>query len=468
MMRAWSCDTVVALPDATASGRLLFGKNSDRPAGETQPLRSVPARAAGAPLQLAYVTIPDAPAFAHVGSAPFWCWGYEMGVNEHRVVIGNEALFTRTWAEAVERETKGEPGDEGILGMELVRLGLERGENARAALDVITGLLSEYGQWGSATFGAPHAEGAYDNSFLIADPHEAWVLETFGREWAARRLTSGVESISNEISTRANADLTSPGLAKLATESGWWTRDPERLDVADAYTDPQTPLQVSHIRRRRSLTMLQHAASNGGVSIPDVRAVLSDHLEDTFLGGPYFDASRPDFHTICMHEHPAGFTWGNTAASLIVELHDDPERPVVLWWAPVTPCTSVYLPVFVGVDLPAGTDQPGLPESFDPREHGRPAYSPDSVWWQWQHLLDVVKDPRAGAFDERAGVVRERFAELERRWRDSVPDTTEPTVLAEFSAACAAEATSVLRELVTGFGADMNEPIDPRWRAGHP
>ena len=30
------CDTFVALPDATVDGSVIFGKNSDRPAGEIQ------------------------------------------------------------------------------------------------------------------------------------------------------------------------------------------------------------------------------------------------------------------------------------------------------------------------------------------------------------------------------------------------------------------------------------------------
>ena len=31
-----SCDTFVALPPATAKGRVIFGKNSDRPSSEVQ------------------------------------------------------------------------------------------------------------------------------------------------------------------------------------------------------------------------------------------------------------------------------------------------------------------------------------------------------------------------------------------------------------------------------------------------
>jgi len=63
-----------------------------------------------------------------------------------------------------------------------------------AALPVITALLAEFGQGGSA---AHRGHVYYYNSFLIADPREAWVLETAGRRWVARHLSAGVYAISN-------------------------------------------------------------------------------------------------------------------------------------------------------------------------------------------------------------------------------------------------------------------------------
>lgn len=465
--RPWSCDSFVALPGATRSGSMLFAKNSDRPAGEVQPLRREAARPAGEPLRLAYVTIDDAPAFAHVGSAPFWCWGYEIGVNEHRVAIGNEAVFTRPWADAVARERRGEGPETGLLGMELLRLGLERGDTARGALGVMTALLEQHGQWGSAIAGMAHADGAYDNSFLIADPHEAWVLETVGREWAARRVRGGTDAISNELTTRTDADLTSAGLADLAAAHGWTDREAS-LDVADAFTDPQTPLQVSHIRRRRAQQLLAASADAGGVGVEDAQAILRDHLESSFLGGPTFDAARPDFHTLCMHEHPSGFTWGNTAASFVVELHDDPARPVVIWWCAVTPCTGAYLPVFVDADLPPGAGTPACAGDPDPRGHAQPAYDPASSWWQWQHLLDVVKDDAARSFPARAARVRAVLDPLERAWRDGLPESAAPAVLAAYAARCHQQARAaragLLAEMGAGTDVDDARPLDPRWR----
>ena len=138
---------------------------------------------------------------------PFWIWGAEMGANEHGVAIGNEALFTKV------------PYDKnpGLIGMDFLRLALERGRTAREALDVITGLLAAHGQAGNC--GYP-GQAFYDNSYLIADPHEAWVLETAGRQWAAERVQD-VRSISNRITIGRQWDLASPDLVNYAVDRGW-------------------------------------------------------------------------------------------------------------------------------------------------------------------------------------------------------------------------------------------------------
>ncbi|OBB26051.1 hypothetical protein A5792_27145 [Mycolicibacterium peregrinum] len=463
--RPWSCDTFIASADVTRSGAAIFGKNSDRPAGEAQPLRRSPARSAGAPLRLAYVTIDDADAYAHVGSAPFWCWGYEIGVNEHRVAIGNEAVFTRTWATAVTDERAGRGPQPGLLGMELVRLGLERGATAYQALTVMTRLLERYGQWGSAIVGKDHGSGAYDNAYLIADPTEAWILETAGPDWAARRVRSGSYAISNELSIRTDPDLISDGLRRTALDAGWYPAD-RTFDVTDAYTDPGTPLQVSHIRRRRAEELLQIAEADGGLDVPQAFGILRDHLEGTFLGGPTFDASRPDFLTLCMHEHPAGFTWGNTAASLVVELHADPDRPVALWWCPVTPCTGIYIPFFVEAGrLPDNVQRPApVAASWDPRDHRAVTYDPLSSWWRWQQLLDVAKEPAARDFSGRAAAIRRQFDVVEREWLTAVADlTVEPERLAAFTDDCLGLATRTATALIERFGADAHRPVDHRW-----
>lgn len=204
------CDTFVALPPVTADGCVIFGKNSDRPRGEAQTVVRYPGRRhdAGARVRCTYIEIAEAPVtFAVLLSRPDWMWGAEMGANEHGVVVGNEAVWTR--------EDLGPPA---LLGMDLVRLGLERADSAYRAIEIVTGLLEEYGQGGACAENDPGF--AYHNSFLIADRREAWVLETAAGFWAAERITTGVRNISNALSIRARFDLASENLAQRAAEKG--------------------------------------------------------------------------------------------------------------------------------------------------------------------------------------------------------------------------------------------------------
>jgi secernin len=435
-MRPWSCDSFVILPGATTDGSMLLGKNSDRPVNETQPLRYVPARSPSRTdgLRLAYVEIADArETLAHVGASPYWCWGHELGVNECGVAIGNEALFTRDLAQNHFDARAGDSPEPGILGMELLRLGLERGRTAAEAMEVMTALLERYGQWGAGVPRKSSVDGAYDNSYLIADGREAWVLETSGRRWIAAQVRHSSWSVSNQATIRIDWDRASDDLAEHARDAGWWRQDAgARFDFAAAYTDPQVPLQVSHIRLQRSRQLLRKAVRAGEAGFAEAATVLRDHYEGTFLEGPYFNAARPDFMTLCMHSHPSGFTWGNTASSAIFVLPSD-DRPPHLWWAAATPCTSVYVPVFVDAGgLPTVLERSGTarPRGCNPERAPEDGPADDSYWWTFQRLLDAVKGDELGtAYAGRQALVRDTFDPLETAWRAELDD-----VLAEAAA----------------------------------
>ena len=66
--------------------------------------------------------------------------------------------------------------------------------------------LEQYGQWGSAVQGKNHEEGGYENAYLMADRNEAWILETTGRRWVAKRIKNGVCTLSNQPGIRGEWD----------------------------------------------------------------------------------------------------------------------------------------------------------------------------------------------------------------------------------------------------------------------
>ena len=466
----WSCDNFAVLADASSTGAVMLGKNSDRPVYDSQPLVQVPRRKhrAGEKLQLAYVSIPEAEETnATVGSAPYWCWGYEEGMNEHGVAIGNEAIFTKDLAADIAAQRAGNAPPKGLLGMELLRLGLERGKTAQESLEVMTSMLEGYGQWGSAVPMTSHAEGAYNNSYLIADPREAWVLETVGKGWIARRFLHGTTAISNQPSIREHWDLASNDLIDYAISQGWWPEEERsRFDFAFAYSDFQKPLQISHIRVQRTRELLKRAASaHEGVSIAWMKRILRDHYEDTFLEGPYFNPALPDFLTVCMHSSPACFTWGNTASSAIFVLPRSEKHLPMLWWNPVTPCTGLYVPIFMdGQRLPALLSKAGTAGKTvtPPPEAKEDQYQDGSYWWLFRDLLDRIKGDEYGRrFLGRQRIARETFDEAERHWEMRVAEAEAEAValrkqgevekaakrLAALTAACITEAVAAVEQV---------------------
>ena len=164
-----------------------------------------------------------------------------MGVNEYDVVIGNEAVYTHEPLRNI-----------GLLGMDLLRLGLERGKNARDAMIVITRLLEEFGQGGGCDYNNPN--WSYQNSFLIADHKEAYVLETADKWWIAEKVKD-VRSISNSITIRGKGDMRRKGIIDHAIEKGY-CKDDEDFDFAFTFSGSPVSDQPSSRSRGGKSTIL--------------------------------------------------------------------------------------------------------------------------------------------------------------------------------------------------------------------
>ncbi|XP_066483981.1 secernin-1 [Tiliqua scincoides] len=209
----------VAVPPHTKDGLVVFGKNSARPRDEVQEVVYFAAAThdPGCKVECTYIEIDQVPKTHAVAlSRPSWLWGAEMGANEHGVCIANEAVIAKEPASKTES----------LLGMDLVRLGLERGATAREALDVIVSLLEEHGQGGNYYEDGSSCH-AFQSAFLIVDRKEAWVLETIGKYWAAEKITEGIKCICNQFSLTSKIDMEHPELRSYAESQGWWTADAE-------------------------------------------------------------------------------------------------------------------------------------------------------------------------------------------------------------------------------------------------
>jgi dipeptidase len=414
------CDTVVATPEVTADGVMVFGKNSDREPNEAHQLVRMPAaeHAPGSLLQCTYIEIPQVEhTHAVLLAKPFWMWGAEMGANEHGLVIGNEAVFTKVPYEK----------SRGLTGMDLLRLALERARTARQALDTITELLARHGQGGSGGYQHPFY---YHNSFILADARQAWVLETAGPHWAARQVR-GQYTISNGLTIGNEWDLASPDLVRYAVEKRW-CRGRDDFDFARCYSDPlYTRLSDCHKRCKRTGGLL--ASQKGRVTPRTVMAVLRDHgLEDDAAWAPDHGLTGV---SVCSHAGFGPVRSSQTTGSMVSHLH--PEHPLHFLTGTAAPCTGIFKPAWMDLELPGMGPAPGA------------SYDAASLWWRHEALhRATLRDPAAliGLYraeregleqefveralalagcpaEERAAFARSCFAQAdaaERRWLEKV------------------------------------------------
>ena len=379
------CDTLCAI---TKRGT-IFGKNSDRPSAEVQLIGAYPRREAGGSLRTQYLDITDTGAFALLGARPDWLWGLEHGVNEHRVAIGNEKVWTKDDPFAAPAA---------LIGMDLVRLGLERGRTADDALDQMTALLETHGQGGIAD---QHGNEPYFSSFLIADPHSAWILETSGRTWVAAPARDAA-AISNRLTIRTEWTRSS---ADVLRGADW-----------DEWRSQRAP--TGHADRRLAASRACLSAQEPDTLTPaDFAAHLRSH-EDGPWGAPgstgdhvsplprSFDPKSGEGVTVCMHIRG----YQNTTSSMIAALQADPEAPLRAWVAPGNPCVSVYLPVFPPRSLPEGLSDP-------------------ATWGRFAALRDrVEREPEA------LGEIRGVFGPLEAElWEEADEVETRPAEQASYT-----------------------------------
>jgi dipeptidase len=349
------CDTIVVVnPD-----RVLFAKNSDRDANEAQLPEWHPAQdhPVGAAVKCTHIEIPQvAHTYAVLISRPFWMWGAEIGTNEHGVTIGNEAVFTNQPYAKI-----------GLTGMDMLRLALERSRNRGEAVEAIVELLEGYGQGGGCGFEKPSF--TYHNSFIVADPSGAIVLETAGDEWATENVTHGVRTISN--------GLTIPGFS-------------------DKHRD-RLRSRVSACDVRTSLTA---RAARDAVGPGDLMSVLRSHGATEW---PRYRALNGTLAMPCMHGGGLVASSSSTAG-WVADLADDTH------WVTGTSaqCLSLFKPVRVDEPVDIG------------RRPGRRADS-ESLWWRHERMSRaVLQDP-----DALASLFLPERDEVEADWMLKPPSGQE-------------------------------------------
>ena len=361
------CDTVVVVPE---KGPVWLAKNSNREPSEAQYLECHDGVALGA----APEGLPPASGSARLLlSRPAWMWGAEMGVNEHGLAIGNEAVFTRV------RVPKA-----GYTGMDFQRVALSNCRTADDALEQLIELTERFTQGG--VMGHRQRSFRYHSSFAIADATTAWLFETAGPYWAAKRV-SGVATISNELTIEDDFDRVHSDAYRYARDRGW-VKSASAFQfagtVSNSFVSPFTGSRIRRACTRRSLTGIREPRPRNFI------AALTDHGDAEPTTG--WRGEAPCSHASWMTTRQAQ----QTTSSIIARLATS--GPTVWATGTSSPCLSVFKPA------------PFDPELLPPRPIQDARFDAREIWWAHERLH------RACLADYHAR--RVTFAEDRERFQD--------------------------------------------------
>lgn len=216
-------------------------------------------------------------------------------INEHQVAIGETTFGGR-------KELRNK---EGIIDYgSLMYITLQRAKTARDAIKIMTDLVAEHGYYSSG------------ESFSIADPNEAWILEMIGKGegkkgavWVAQRIPDGYISAHANQARITTFPLDDPenclyaeDVITLAREKGYYEGPDEEFDFSAAYapldfggirycdarvwsvfnrTNEDMGKFISYIKGESMERMPLWIKPDEKLSVHDVMMLMRDHYEGT-------------------------------------------------------------------------------------------------------------------------------------------------------------------------------------------
>lgn len=364
------CDTFVILPKYTENGKTLFGKNSDRDPDEVQNVIFIPGRKYNPDevVNCTYITIPQVEqTYDVILSQPFWMWGGEMGVNQFGLTIGNEAVFTN---EPIKKSA--------LLGMDLIRLALERTKTAKSALDCIINLLNEYGQGGGC--GYHDRSFTYHNSWLIADPAEAYVLETADEHWVWKKVEKNY-SISNTLTIKSDYDGISEGTVSYAIDTGR-CKSEDDFSFKKCFTARGLKMKALEVifskgeyRQQEHHTRICDLIGVKKVSITDCIEILRSHNVTNY------SPDKGSNKDLCTHSSWGIIRISASTNSFVAEL----DKELTSTWTTFgsAPCIQTFRPLFLSSE-----DSNSIPEEI---RTGSEFFDEEAIWWRNERFHRIVE-----------------------------------------------------------------------------
>jgi hypothetical protein len=214
-----------------------------------------------------------------------------------------------------------------LIGADLVRLGLEQSKTAHQAVNLLTRLIENHGQGSGGCEGIVDA----DSAFIVADPIEAYILETAGRYWVCQEIHE-LRAQSEVRVVRQDWDHISRGLADVAMNRGWWSCDGSKIDFAGIMGELSAAEKAALRQWSRATLLLQE--QNGSIDLGFIRRIIG--------GEPREDS----------HDEPPQARGNTIVASFAANLSSDPAHAPMAWCALGSGSTGLFFPVFLEGELP--------------------------------------------------------------------------------------------------------------------
>ena len=357
--RDGECFTVLVGRKASADGSVIVAHNEDDRGDIIVNLRKIRARDDGAPRK---ADLGNGAVYETDGRTNGFIW-IEATTQEFADSFINDRGVLITSDSCPSRVTEEDYTDGGI-GWMLRRLMAEKAASAREAVRIAGELIEKYGYRSSG------------RTYSVADKNEAWMLAVLrGRRWYAERVPDDeVAVIPNHYTIRAirpgdpDHFMGSPDIVEYAAKNGWYDAAKDgAFDFKKAFERPSTrdlAADGNALRHWRGLSLLTgrtwelsrdypfSVKPGRKVTAESLMTVLRDHYEGTEYdatdGYKTGTPNRTKFRTICT---------SSTINAFIVSLGAKRPEPlsVSLWLAMGKPDTTVFLPLYYGVEsLPPG------------------------------------------------------------------------------------------------------------------
>ena len=336
----------------------------------------------------------------------------------------------------------------GGIGYGLGHIVAQRARTAREGVEIAASLLDKYGYTASG------------RAYQIVDKNEGWVLQVVkGKHYVAKRVPDDEVMFIPNWYTIRNVDLSdkknyvaSNDIVTYAINRGWYTpstpSDFSDFDFAIAYQDPNQKQDGNIYRQKNALRMILgqepetlrvfSVKPEQKLGLEDVKKILRTHYEgkeDDLSLGYSVNPHKTGVRTICT---------STTIESIVVQFREKPELTCV-WRALLNPCTSPYVPWYLGIDkVPAGfgwiSPKIGLGNHFDVPPADL-SYRPGRAWWAFQDVQDLAN----ASYAEFIGRITEYRDTLEDKWSKSQCEF-EAQVLGAF-----AEDPDRAKEMLTSY-----------------